>query len=260
MLQKVNTPVKRIKRLNEISPEYLGFINEETIATQKATDAINNYLNASAQKAEVMAINEKLEQLQIQRIELLTSATAVHTNVLENMWLRISSSIKAAFSPMTYEQVLMDKRIKMGNKVITVLDNEKKALEERKNALESVTRKMDLEAGYENIRGNLEGFQPNVDYVSKNRAAVKSLQDSIKQQMIANENYTKFLAEQERDRLMTDARGIALREVLRKAQTESEIEMAQTVYQAWVSSILSENEVVKQQLQQRSAFYNNFYK
>lgn len=248
-----------IKRLNEISPEYLGFINEETIATQKATDAINNYLNASAQKAEVMAINEKLEQLQIQRIELLTSATAVHTNVLENMWLRISSSIKAAFSPMTYEQVLMDKRIKMGNKVITVLDNEKKALEERKNALESVTRKMDLEAGYENIRGNLEGFQPNVDYVSKNRAAVKSLQDSIKQQMIANENYTKFLAEQERDRLMTDARGIALREVLRKAQTESEIEMAQTVYQAWVSSILSENEVVKQQLQQRSAFYNNFY-
>lgn len=54
---------KAIKRLNEISPEYLGNLSLETINTEKATQSINDYIKAMEEKALVQAIDDKIAKL-----------------------------------------------------------------------------------------------------------------------------------------------------------------------------------------------------
>jgi hypothetical protein len=50
-----------IARINSISPEYLGFINTETVRTKEATDAIGAYMTKLTQKATLQAaINNKI--------------------------------------------------------------------------------------------------------------------------------------------------------------------------------------------------------
>lgn len=61
---------KAIKKLNKISPEYLGNLNLETINTDKATLAVENYVKALNKKALATAAENKLVDLQKQKIEL----------------------------------------------------------------------------------------------------------------------------------------------------------------------------------------------
>ncbi|WP_158962597.1 hypothetical protein [Myroides fluvii] len=58
-----------IKKLNEISPQYLGNINLETINTKEATDAIGKYINALNSKAREQALMAKKTQLYQEQIE-----------------------------------------------------------------------------------------------------------------------------------------------------------------------------------------------
>ncbi|MDM1408052.1 hypothetical protein [Myroides sp. DF42-4-2] len=62
-----------IKRLNEISPQYLGNIDLETINTKKATDAIGQYIDALNSKAREQAMVAKKTELFQKKIELETS-------------------------------------------------------------------------------------------------------------------------------------------------------------------------------------------
>lgn len=59
-----------IRALNELSPEYLGFLNLENINTDKATSATNNYIESLLKLARVKAAQAKLEELESKRIEL----------------------------------------------------------------------------------------------------------------------------------------------------------------------------------------------
>jgi hypothetical protein len=54
---------KAMKRLNEISPEYLGNLSLETINTEEATQSIKNYIKAMEEKALVQAIDDKIAKL-----------------------------------------------------------------------------------------------------------------------------------------------------------------------------------------------------
>ncbi|WP_413513261.1 hypothetical protein [Myroides odoratus] len=62
-----------IKRLNEVAPQYLGDINLETINTKKATDAIEQYIDALNSKAREQALMAKKTELFQKKIELETS-------------------------------------------------------------------------------------------------------------------------------------------------------------------------------------------
>ena len=55
--------LEAIKKLNEISPEYLGNLNLETINTDKATQAVNRYITA-------MRLKKKIEKAEAKREEL----------------------------------------------------------------------------------------------------------------------------------------------------------------------------------------------
>ncbi len=61
---------KAIKKLNDLSPEYLGGLKLETINTDDATTATNKYINALLTKAKVQAAQEKLVSVQKQLLDL----------------------------------------------------------------------------------------------------------------------------------------------------------------------------------------------
>ena len=59
---------KAIKRLNDISPEYLGNLTLESINTNKATMAVGAYVKSLERKARVLAISNKLTDIEGQLI------------------------------------------------------------------------------------------------------------------------------------------------------------------------------------------------
>ena len=61
---------KAIEKLNTISPEYLGFIELETINTNAAKNAIDGYTKSLKEKARQQAISEKISKLEAKRIDI----------------------------------------------------------------------------------------------------------------------------------------------------------------------------------------------
>ena len=61
---------KAIEKLNAISPEYLGFIELETINTNAAKNAIDGYTKSLKEKARQQAISEKISELEAKRIDI----------------------------------------------------------------------------------------------------------------------------------------------------------------------------------------------
>lgn len=59
-----------IRELNELSPQYLGFLNMENISTEKATAATEAYIESLRKVARVKAAEQKLVELEKRRMEL----------------------------------------------------------------------------------------------------------------------------------------------------------------------------------------------
>lgn len=62
--------ISAIKKLNEISPQYLGNLNLENINTQEATKAVENYSKALFENAKAKAMQLKYEKLVSDRLEI----------------------------------------------------------------------------------------------------------------------------------------------------------------------------------------------
>lgn len=75
-----------IAQINAISPEYLGFIDEEAIKTGKATEAIKEYMLMLTDKAKLQAaINNKIA-LESARLADLSSGQDKRKGMLGNFW------------------------------------------------------------------------------------------------------------------------------------------------------------------------------
>lgn len=59
----LETRQRAIKKLNDLSPEYLGNLSLETINTDKATTAVNNYIQALDKRAKVQAAQDLLVEI-----------------------------------------------------------------------------------------------------------------------------------------------------------------------------------------------------
>lgn len=62
-----------LKRLNEISPQYFGNLNLETINTEAATKATDLYIESLLKKARIQAAEEKLVELEKKRLEAMSN-------------------------------------------------------------------------------------------------------------------------------------------------------------------------------------------
>ncbi len=64
-----------LDKINAIMPDYLGYIDEEAVATGKAETAINSYIKSLEHKARMEAAQEMLVELEKERIKALQEGT-----------------------------------------------------------------------------------------------------------------------------------------------------------------------------------------
>ncbi|OBW41123.1 hypothetical protein AB670_02574 [Chryseobacterium sp. MOF25P] len=64
------TRANAIKKLNALSPEYLGNLTTENIKTQEATNAIKAYTDALLRNSRIKVLNKKLEEAQEKQLDL----------------------------------------------------------------------------------------------------------------------------------------------------------------------------------------------
>lgn len=86
--------LKAIKRLNEISPEYLGNLNLENINTLKATNSVRMYTDALLKNAKAKAIQGNVENEEKKRIDNLMKIEELTKSLKD--WESISSTMSNA--------------------------------------------------------------------------------------------------------------------------------------------------------------------
>lgn len=96
--------LRAIKKLNNISPEYLGSLKLETIATDKAKDAIDRYVNSLLSLAEIESVKSRLTDTDKQLDELKKK----HKEYLEersSFWGALKAAPKNVGSMLTFGAV-----------------------------------------------------------------------------------------------------------------------------------------------------------
>jgi len=101
-----------IKKLNAISPEYLGGITQDAINTGTATEAINKYIKALQDKAKAQAIQEKMVETEKQYISDVMSGADKQLSFIEKFTVgsKIRQSIEnanAAKSKKNYTETMI---------------------------------------------------------------------------------------------------------------------------------------------------------
>lgn len=86
--------LKAIRRLNEISPEYLGNLNLENINTLKATNSVRMYTDALLKNAKAKAIQGNVENEEKKRIDNLMKIEELTKSLKD--WESISSTMSNA--------------------------------------------------------------------------------------------------------------------------------------------------------------------
>ncbi|CDN79552.1 phage tail tape measure protein [Elizabethkingia anophelis] len=74
-----------IKKLNQISPEYLGFLNLENINTQKATDAVKAYTDQLYKNAKAKVLSKKMDEA-LEKAEDLKNAPVAEAAGKDWLW------------------------------------------------------------------------------------------------------------------------------------------------------------------------------
>lgn len=83
--------------MNELSPEHLGFLNLENIATEKATSATNNYIDALLKQARVAAASAKMVELEKRKIELALKPQETETDFWQKTKAFMMSGTQQAY-------------------------------------------------------------------------------------------------------------------------------------------------------------------
>ena len=101
--------LEAIRMLNDISPQYLGNIDLETIKTGQATRAINNYIEALRIENELKAAIDKKSEKEAERDELMDQSLNPDMKSWDYIWRRMRQG--QIFSAEAREQVLSEMRM-----------------------------------------------------------------------------------------------------------------------------------------------------
>ena len=83
--------LEAIRKLNEISPEYLGFLNSENIHTKKATEAVNKYTEHLLKMARVKALTAKMDKIGEQIIDKENESLGENLGLIDKAANKISN-------------------------------------------------------------------------------------------------------------------------------------------------------------------------
>lgn len=215
--------VKAIKRLNEISPEYLGNLNLENINTLKATNSVRMYTDALLKNAKAKAIQGNVENEEKKRIDNLmkieeltkslkdwesisstmsnakTGASAYAATVksikeniqaLKNENAQIDENIKTYAS--FYDQVYED-RERNTEKSAPVLELELKREKEKLSVLEAQQAARMYPAQTESKTSN--PFQPNNPFANKAELDLINMQVEAQRKLVAEKEQSLSLTQ-----------------------------------------------------------------
>lgn len=96
--------IAAIKELNALSPKYLGNLSLESINTDAATKSVEQYIETLLQKARVMAAQDKLVEIEKQRLDDLASGTDRQVGIFQRAWASIASVNNVAVYNRLLEQ------------------------------------------------------------------------------------------------------------------------------------------------------------
>jgi hypothetical protein len=94
--------LKAIRALNAISPQYLGNLTLESINTDNAKKSVDEYVESLLQKARVQAAQEKLAEIEKERLDQLASGEDKATS----FWQKIGASMASNGDAMVYQRLL----------------------------------------------------------------------------------------------------------------------------------------------------------
>lgn len=144
-----------IKRLNEISPEYLGNLTLEKINTQQATAAVNAYVDSLLVLEEIKQAQQKIAELNDQKEDIRKNG--VDHGFWENVEAKsayILNSMKTAIGLYTdqWADIVLDRYINKGVRELRAIDQEINALnnhieEGRKKLIAIEVKKVDDDGG-----------------------------------------------------------------------------------------------------------------
>ena len=83
--------LEAIKKLNEISPEYLGFLNLENINTQEATKAVDKYTEHLLKMARVKSLTAKMDKIGEQIIDKENESLGENLGLVDKVANKISN-------------------------------------------------------------------------------------------------------------------------------------------------------------------------
>ena len=130
--------LKAIKKLNEISPEHLGNLALETINTNKAKIAIDNYKTSLLDAAMAKAAFDKIVELQQQKLNLESKTGAEIYSENVNLWKKTWVGIANTFGDTGYFKSVFNQAYKERQDAIKGLDEQIEALTNRPELKNSV--------------------------------------------------------------------------------------------------------------------------
>lgn len=183
------TRLAAIRRLNEISPEYLGNLDLERIKTEDAAKAVDLYVQSLIAKQNIENANQKKTELLQQRDEVLKNGT--HSGFVDDVWFNIKYS----------GADVVDRTMKLFNGygdqwAKNVKD---KLLNSTVDALKSLDKQLaDVDKFIEDERNKLlktqDGTDGNTRITNKGATGTRGLEDSIK---IQQDEMSKAMREEQ---------------------------------------------------------------
>lgn len=160
-----------IKKINEISPEYLGNLTLEEINTDKATTAINRYIASIHEMAKAQAAKEQLVEIEKEKLRLDTDPEAFQEQI--PLWEEMEVGLFGLFSKEKADKMLSD----MVARGIARRDKTKEALETQAEALRKMVA--DSSKNVNNIlseRGNGGGSE------EKSKKSLLKIQQDLREE------------------------------------------------------------------------------
>lgn len=187
-----------LKRINELSPEYLGNLTLEKINTQEATDAVNKYVDSLLILEDIRQTQSKMNDLRNQRETLME--TGPDNSFLEDVEAgaaNMLNNFKTSLGLYTdsWANNVLNRYVNMGVEQLRTIDKELSILDKR--IIDSRQKLIDLEATDKEKESGTSGNTGNgCSDCSKNKfaqaeAAYYKRISEIKKKYLADDKMTQ---------------------------------------------------------------------
>lgn len=177
-----------IKTINTISPEYLGYINEEAIRTGTATIGINMYIESLRNKARLQAATTALETLEAERVSELAAGRDRQLTTMQ----KINSVLAPLFQLQTIGNTIAATEVINAKASADAYDQKKLMLQ---GVADETLRLIGVTTSLNKTQEQID--RENKERIEKELAAQKRLADAQAAQLAKEEAVKKALAERE---------------------------------------------------------------